>query len=64
MSDKKSQRNLAKVTYTGLGLAIGLFFGGILGLITGDMIIFPGAGLVLGFATGAALDNRKKDSKP
>jgi hypothetical protein len=62
MPNKNKQGLPSNITYKGLGIAIGLVFGGILGLITGDMIIFPGGGLVLGFAIGAAMDNRKKNN--
>jgi hypothetical protein len=51
-----SQRN---ISYTALGLAIGLILGGIVGLIIDNMIIFAGGGLVLGLAIGSALDNRR-----
>jgi len=48
-----------KISYTSLGLAIGLILGGIVGLIIDNMIIFAGGGLVLGLAIGSALDNRR-----
>jgi hypothetical protein len=51
--------NQKKISYTALGLAIGLIFGGIVGLIIDNMIIFAGGGLVLGLAIGSALDNRR-----
>ena len=52
-----------KISYTALGLAIGLILGGIVGLIIDNMIIFAGGGMVLGLAIGTAWDNRrKKDS--
>lgn len=49
-----------KISYTALGMAIGLIFGGIIGLIIDNMIIFAGGGLVLGLAVGSALENRRK----
>ena len=60
MSVKNNQSQF-KISYTALGLAIGLIFGGIVGLIIDNMIIFAGGGLVLGFAIGAALDSRRKE---
>ena len=48
-----------KISYTGLGLAIGLILGGIVGLAVNNMIIFVGGGLVLGLGIGSALDNRR-----
>lgn len=47
-----------KISYTALGLSIGLILGGIVGLIIDNMIIFAGGGLVLGLAIGSALDSR------
>ncbi|MFN2130887.1 MAG: glycine zipper family protein [Anaerolineae bacterium] len=47
-----------QVSYTALGMAIGLIVGGIVGLIIGNMVIFAGGGLVLGLAIGYALDQR------
>ena len=48
-----------KVSYTALGLSIGLILGGIVGLAIDNMIIFAGGGLVLGLAIGSALDTRR-----
>jgi len=61
MSVKNNNRSSFKISYTALGLAIGLILGGIVGLIIDNMIIFAGGGLVLGFAIGAALDSRRKE---
>ena len=58
-SNDTSQR---KISYTALGMAVGLVFGGVVGLIIGNPIIFAGGGMVLGLAVGAALDNRGKGS--
>lgn len=48
------------ISYTALGLAIGLILGGIVGLIIDNLIIFAGGGMVLGLAIGSALDNRRQ----
>ena len=58
MSDTKYSNR--EVSYTALGPALGLVFGGLVGLIIGDMILFAGGGLVLGLAIGAAMDNKGK----
>jgi len=50
-----------KVSYTALGLGIGLVLGGIVGLVIDNMIIFAGGGMVLGLAIGSALDSRRKE---
>ena len=54
-----NMNNQRKISYTALGMVIGMVFGGILGLLADNMVIFAG-GLVLGLAVGAALDNRFK----
>jgi hypothetical protein len=61
MSIKNNNRTSFKISYTALGMAIGLIFGGIVGLIIDNMIIFAGGGLVLGLAIGTALDSRHKE---
>jgi hypothetical protein len=60
MSENNSNQSSIKITYKGLGLAIGLVLGGLVGLIIGNMVIFSGGGMVIGFAAGAALDQRTK----
>jgi hypothetical protein len=37
-----------------------LIFGGLVGLLIDNLIIFAGGGMLLGLAIGAALDNRSK----
>ena len=54
MSSNHSQRT---ISYKALGLALGLVFGGLVGLLIGNPIIFAGGGLVLGLAIGSAMDN-------
>ncbi len=61
MSIKNNQPQF-KISYTALGLAIGLILGGIVGLIIDNMIIFAGGGLVLGLAIGTALESRHKQN--
>ena len=57
MSTNHSQK---KISYTALGLAIGLIFGDLVGLLIDNLIIFSGGGMLLGLAIGTALDNRSK----
>jgi hypothetical protein len=49
-----------KISYTAFGLVIGLIFGGLVGLLIDNMIMFARGGMLLGLAFGAALDNRSK----
>ena len=60
MSDNK--QTSTRITYKGLGLIIGLIFGGLVGLMIDNMIIFAGGGMLLGLAIGASLDKRNKES--
>ena len=55
----KNNESQRKISYTALGMSIGLILGGIVGLIIDNMVIFAGGGLVLGLAIGSALDNRR-----
>lgn len=64
MSKNHNNPSPIKVTNKGLGMAIGLIFGGLVGLLIGNPIIFTGGGLVLGLALGAALDNRGQSNNP
>jgi hypothetical protein len=52
-----SSRN---ISYTALGMALGLVLGGLVGILIDNMVIFAGGGMVLGLAAGTALDNRTK----
>jgi len=59
MSKNDNEGSPMRITCKGLCLAIGLLFGGIVGLLIGNPIIFAGGGLVLGLGIGSALDNRR-----
>jgi len=48
------------ISYTALGMALGLVLGGLVGILIDNMIIFAGGGMVVGLAAGAALDNRTR----
>jgi hypothetical protein len=54
----KNKNSGKRISYTTLGMAIGLILGGIVGLAIDNMVIFAGSGLVLGLAIGSALDRR------
>ena len=55
----KNTNSGIRISYTALGMSIGLILGGIVGLVIDNMVIFAGGGLVLGLAIGSALDNRR-----
>jgi hypothetical protein len=58
MTMSTNHNSKSKVSYKALGLALGLVFGGLVGLLIGTPIIFAGGGMVLGLAMGTALDQR------
>ena len=60
MSQNRNSQPSKNTHYSALGLAVGLVFGGFIGLISGNPIVFTGGSMLLGFAIGAALDNRSK----
>ena len=57
MADSQPEK---KFSNAGLGMAVGLVFGSIVGLLIGNLVIYAGSGLVLGGAIGSAVDNRGK----
>ena len=56
MSSNNSKQSSIEISSKAIGLAVGLIFGGLVGLILGNPIIFAGGGLVIGLAIGTALD--------
>jgi len=55
----KNKNTGKRISYTALGLAIGMIFGGIVGFVIDNMAIFAGGGLVLGLAIGSDLEKLK-----
>jgi uncharacterized membrane protein len=62
MSENKNRQLSGRMKFSGIGLAIGLVFGGLVGVLIGNPIIFAGGTMVLGFAIGAALDRRRSSN--
>lgn len=58
MNNQNKQFN-QKIKFAGIGAAIGLVFGALVGLLIGNPIIFSGGGMVLGLAIGASFDQRR-----
>ena len=52
------------MNYKGIGMAIGLIFGAGIGFLVGSPIVFAGGTMILGFAIGTALDQRKTENEP
>jgi hypothetical protein len=63
MSQEHDNQPARRINYVSLGLAIGLVFGGAIGLVL-DNIVFAGGGMVIGFAIGSALDKRGREDGP
>ena len=60
MSKYKKRR----MNYKGIGMAIGLIFGWVIGSLAGNPIIFAGGTMILGFAIGTAIDQRNRENTP
>ena len=58
MSRNDNNQAMLRITNKGLGMAVGMILGGIVGLLIDNPIIFAGGGMVLGLAIGSALDSR------
>ena len=43
----------------GLSAAVGLVFGGLVGLLIGNPVVFAGGGMIIGIAVSTALDQRR-----
>ncbi len=54
--NKESNRS---IKFAGLGTAIGLVFGGLVGVLIGNPMVFAGGGMVLGLAIGTTFDQPK-----
>lgn len=59
--NNQSKETNQRMKYSAYGMAIGLVFGGLVGLLIGNPIVFAGGGMVLGLAIGTSLDKRGKD---
>jgi hypothetical protein len=58
MSNNNSNETKIRISYKAIGMGIGLIFGGLVGLLIDNLIIFTGGGMVVGLAIGTALDSR------
>ena len=56
MNNRESDQTMK---FAGLGAAVGLVFGGLVGLLIGNPMVFAGGGMILGIAVGTALDQRR-----
>jgi uncharacterized membrane protein len=61
MSKNNHRTSSGSMKFTGLGMAIGLVFGWLVGTLIGNPIIFAGGGMVLGLAIGTSLYQRSKE---
>ncbi len=59
MTDQGEIKEKARVSVLGVGMALGLVLGGIIGLILDNLIIFSGGGMILGLAMATAIEGRR-----
>ena len=59
MSSEKSS-NSFKLTYPGVGMGLGLVFGGVLGLLIDNLAFSAGGGMILGLAIGTAIESSRQ----
>ena len=59
MSQETEMKKSSRISYTAGGMAIGLIFGGILGLLIDNLAFSAGGGMILGLAIGLALEKRR-----
>ena len=50
-----NQESSQRKKFAGYGTAVGLVFGGLVGLLIGNPMVFAGGGMVLGLAIGNSL---------
>jgi F0F1-type ATP synthase assembly protein I len=50
-----------RVSAMGLGTALGLLFGGLLGLLIDNLAFLAGGGMVVGLALGLAIDKQRQN---
>ena len=60
MTDQNKAKERTDVTRMGRFMALGLVFGGFLGIILDNLVLFSGGGMILGFALGTALEKRRQ----
>ena len=58
--NNQSKETNQRMKLSGVGAAVGLVFGGLVGLLIGNPIVFAGGAMVLGIAFGSALDKRRE----
>jgi hypothetical protein len=60
MSEQIKSKERAGITRMGSFMALGLVFGGFVGLILDNLVLFSGGGMVLGLALGTALERKRQ----
>jgi uncharacterized membrane protein len=59
MENQGETKEKTRVSVLGVGMALGLVFGGILGLILDNLVIYAGGGMILGLAIATAIESRQ-----
>jgi F0F1-type ATP synthase assembly protein I len=60
MSEQSNTKNQADISRMGSFMALGLVFGGIVGLILDNLVLISGGGMILGLALGTALEKKRQ----
>jgi len=59
MDKNDANKENVRASVLGAGMALGLVFGGIVGLLVDNLVIFSGGGMILGLALGTAIENKR-----
>jgi hypothetical protein len=59
MDNQAADKKKTRVSVLGVGMALGLVLGGLLGLILDNLVVFAGGGMVLGLAIATAIESRQ-----
>ena len=59
MDSQAADKKKTRVSVLGVGMALGLVLGGLLGLILDNLVVFAGGGMVLGLAIATAIESRQ-----
>lgn len=51
------------VSWTVVGMAVGLLVGGVVGPVVDNPLVLVGGGLFLGFTIGMDIDNRRRENE-
>ena len=59
MSNQDTSKKNTRVSVLGVGMSLGLLFGGLFGLVVDNLVLFAGGGMILGLAMATAIESRR-----